>query len=269
MQIKWGGGGKYVSTILASIKREEEKVLYSFCNDKEALRAAIKIYANNIKHILKQDLDSNHIDIKINDILYTANEVNDIKKLQECYKKLKCIVDSKKFDEKYTEQYEEELEECKDEVINSAENIIDKLNEYDIKNDLFRYAFNNRNKLENRKLLFNMQKNILSADDYKEALKYYKELQRFTINVLQEYNRRSYYDKLSIPTFIDEEAMQDRLQEVSIDFSSDASNDDINIDTILEEIFCGREDILILALVKQLCLKSLTMIIILNLKIKI
>lgn len=189
------------------------------------------------------------IEIKINDILHTANEANDIKKLQECYKKLKGVVDNKKFEKKYAKQYEEKLEECKDEIINSAEKIIEKLNEYDTQNDVFRYEVNNKNKLENRKLLFNMQKNICSSDDYKEALKYYKELQQFTIEVLQEYNNRLSrhyysYNELSIPTFIDEKEILDRLQEVSIDFNDDSSDNinDINIDTILEEIFSDSDN---------------------------
>ena len=207
------------------------------------MRSAIKIHANNIKHILKQDLDSNRIEIKINDILHTANEASGIKKLQECYKQLKGMVDNKEFEEEYARQYEEELEECKDEIIDSAEKIIDKLNEYDIQDNIFRYEVNNRNKLGNLKLLFNIQKNICSAVDYKEALKYYKELQQFTINVLQEYNRRSYYDKLSLPTFIDEKEILARLQNVSPKSSGDVISND-SIDTILEEIFCGREDIL-------------------------
>lgn len=158
------------------------------------------------------------------------------------------MVDNNEFEEEYAKQYEEQLEKCKDEIINSAEKIIEKLNEYDTQNEVFRYEVNNKNKLENRKLLFNMQKNICSAGDYKEALKYYKELQQFTIEVLQEYNNRLSrhyysYNELSIPTFIDEKEILARLQNLSPKSSGDVISND-SIDMILEEIFCGREDIL-------------------------
>lgn len=191
------------------------------------MRSAIKIYANNIKHILKQDLDSNHIEIKINDILHTANEASDIKKLQECYNKIKYTTSRE-------EAYMEEFAECKDEIVKSVDDIIQHLFECDNKVDLFKKC--KKDKFEIYTKLQNFQKDINETESYKKMASSYKQLKAFATDIILSWNKICYYkqDHLGLPKLIDEKEIEARLIEAA---NPPTNNNNVSIDEILNEIF--------------------------------
>ena len=219
-----GGGAKYVSHTLATIQQQDGEIKYEFCNNKEALKAAIRIYTKTL--LDNKDFDFNKVEIF--NLSNKAKESKTEKELLAIYTELKSIETNHVEIFKAKERYKNDIQQAYNELLKSANYIIGvfekKINEHDI----FYYT-QDRNKHQKQWQI--IKQNIQSIANYDKMKQAYKEMQDFIQKVSNEYNERNSYYGNNLPefTFITPKAIKEQKSNTTKNYE--------NVDEVLEEVF--------------------------------
>lgn len=218
---------------------------YTFCNEKEALRAGMRIFAQQL--LSEPYCESS----KIEEILNKVSKVKEVKELHILYSKLrslesgitnikekqrlqaeyeKALEEYRTLQAKYDAEYQETFKKACDEIKNSVTKISRSI---EVSNDIFRYIRNSR---DLKTQWEELQRQIFQEQDYSKLVELYKNFEQFVIHAIHQYNE-DYGDMVQIPNFIEPQeivrqiATKPQLKEVQ--------HTKVYTDTekILEEIF--------------------------------
>lgn len=179
-----GGGAKYVSHTLATMQQQNGEIQYKFCNNKETLKAAIRIYTKTL--LDNKDFDSKKAEIL--DLSNKAKESKTEKELLAIYSKPKNMETNSVEILKAKKKYQNDIKQAYNELLESANNIIEEFerefDDYDCGificiQDTYREQWQT------------IKNNIKSSKDYDKMIQAYKEMQNFIQKVSTEYKKEN------------------------------------------------------------------------------
>ncbi|WP_237022140.1 AAA family ATPase [Helicobacter bilis] len=213
-----GGGAKYVSHTLATMQQQNGEMQYKFCNNKETLKAAIRIYTKTL--LDNKDFDSKKVEIL--DLSNKAKESKTEKELLAIYSKLKNMETNSVEILKAKEKYQNDIKQAYNELLESANNIIE---EFELEVD--DYGIFSCIQDTYREQWQTIKNNIKSSKDYDKMIQAYKEMQNFIQKVSTEYKKEDddMWEKefdFIIPKNIKDPTITKKYE---------------NVDEVLEEVF--------------------------------
>lgn len=223
-QTMGGGGAKYVSHTLATIQQQDGEIKYEFCNNKEALKAAIRIYTKTL--LDNKDFDFNKVEIF--NLSNKAKESKTEKELLAIYTELKSIETNHVEIFKAKERYKNDIQQAYNELSKSANSIIGEFEKKINEHDIFYYT-QDRNKHQKQWQI--IKQNIQSIANYDKMKQAYKEMQDFIQKVSNEYKeRRGYYSNNLLEfTFITPKEIKEQKSNTTKNYE--------NVDEVLGEVF--------------------------------
>ncbi|WP_285818804.1 hypothetical protein [Helicobacter bilis] len=219
-----GGGAKYVSHTLATIQQQDGEIKYEFCNNKEALKAAIRIYTKTL--LDNKDFDFNKVEIF--NLSNKAKESKTEKELLAIYTELKSIETNHVEIFKAKERYKNDIQQAYNELSKSANSIIGEFEKKINEHDIFYYT-QDRNKHQKQWQI--IKQNIQSIANYDKMKQAYKEMQDFIQKVSNEYKeRKGYYSNNLLEfTFITPKEIKEQKSNTTKNYE--------NVDEVLGEVF--------------------------------
>ena len=205
-----GGGGQ--------MQQQNGEMQYKFCNNKETLKAAIRIYTKTL--LDNKDFDSKKVEIL--DLSNKAKESKTEKELLAIYSKLKNMETNSVEILKAKEKYQNDIKQAYNELLESANNIIE---EFELEVD--DYGIFSCIQDTYREQWQTIKNNIKSSKDYDKMIQAYKEMQNFIQKVSTEYKKEDddMWEKefdFIIPKNIKDPTITKKYE---------------NVDEVLEEVF--------------------------------
>ena len=229
-----GGGAKYFSRTLAAIQQQDGEIKYECCNNKEALKAAIRIYtkflldkaeifypSNKVKESKREEELLANYKAEIFDISNKVKESKNEKELLANYSKLKNMETSYSQDIQLKSKYYDDMGQAYNELLESAIDIIDEFTDDDNELGLL-------DSMQNSDSWQKVKRNIYFAKDYDTMTQAYRQMQDFIQEVSAMYEQNNEGDQLEF-TFITPKEIKEQISNTTKNYE--------NADEVLEEVF--------------------------------